>query len=139
MHLLQSFSCHRVPPGWEEFQLPGGHRLVPGTIEAETLVQHGSWFIVLAVHGNRDSRSYSTGWSKSQHIRAWPDNGGTTLLTSAGTGLCGPGDGDVAASQADGQDRISFDSLAPESNSVISTPRLASDSFTPVIGEYPRQ
>lgn len=35
--------------------------------------------------------------------------GGTTLLSSAGTGLCGPGDADVTASQIAGQDRIFID------------------------------
>lgn len=128
------------------------------TIEVQTLVQHGSWFILFVAHGNWDSCRYSTEWFKSQHIWAWANNGGTTLLSSAGTGLCGPGDADVAASQVAGQDRIFVDGWVRESNGVISTTpfgpgtprenanaarvmyaavlRFRSDGFTPVIGEY---
>ena len=128
------------------------------TIEVQTLVQHGSWFILFVAHGNWDSCSYSTEWFKSQHIWQWPNNAGTTLLSSAGTGLCGPGDADVTASQVGGQDRIFVDGWVRESKGVISTTpfgqgtprenvnaarvmyaavlRFGSDGFTPVIGEY---
>jgi hypothetical protein len=93
------------------------------TIEVEMLVQHGGWFILFVAHGNWDSCNYSTEWFKSQHAWAWPNNGGTTLLSSAGTGLCGPGDGDVAASQVASQDRIVTDGWVQRNKNtgVIST------------------
>jgi hypothetical protein len=133
------------------------------TIEVETLVQHGSWFILFVAHGNWDSCNYSTEWFKSQHVWAWPNNGGTTLLSTANTGLCGPGDGDVAASQVAGQDRIftdgwvqrntktgvittiPFRTVTPHENvdaarvMYAAVLKFASDGFTPVIGEYLRQ
>jgi len=129
------------------------------TIEVQALVQNGSWFILFVAHGNWDSCNYSTEWFKSQHIWAWQNNGGTTLLTSAGSGLCGPGDADVTASEVAGQDRIFVDGWVQESSGRISTIplgagtppqenvnaarvmyaailRFASDGYTPVIGEY---
>ena len=128
------------------------------TIEVQALVQNGPWFILFVAHGNWDSCNYSTEWFKSQHIWAWANNGGTTLLTSAGTGLCGPGDAVETASEVAGQDRIFLASWVQESNGVISTTpfgtgtpqenvnaarvmyaavlRFASDGYTPIVGEY---
>jgi len=51
------------------------------TTEAPSLVQHGSYFILFVAHGNWDTCNYSTEWFKSQHIWAWTNNAGTTLLS----------------------------------------------------------
>ncbi|HEY3903150.1 MAG TPA: family 43 glycosylhydrolase, partial [Streptosporangiaceae bacterium] len=133
------------------------------TIEAPSLIQHGSWFILFVAHGNFDSCNYSTEWFRSQHIWSWSNNGGTTLLTSSIThGLCGPGSADVTGSRIAGQDRIFFHAWVKEAKKVISTTPLpsnvaphegsnaarvmyaavltfGSDGFTPVIGAYQGQ
>src|SRR5262249_58317884 len=75
------------------------------TVEAPSLVQHGSWFVLFVAHGNWDSCGYSTRWYKSQHIWSW-SNTPTTLLTDASAGICGPGGADVTGSQVSGQNRI---------------------------------
>jgi arabinan endo-1,5-alpha-L-arabinosidase len=133
------------------------------TIEAPSLIQHGSWFILFVAHGNFDSCGYSTEWFRSQNIWSWSGNGGTTLLDRSSThGLCGPGSADVTGSRIAGQDRIFFHGWVTEKNKVISTtplsPKIApkegvnaarvmyaavltfgSDGFTPVIGAYQGQ
>lgn len=128
------------------------------TIEVQALVQSGPWFILFIAHGNWDSCNYTTEWFKSQHTWAWPNNGGTTLLTSADSGLCGPGDADITASEVAGQDRIFVASWVQESNGVITTTpfgpgtpqenvnaarvmyavvlRFGPDGYNPVVGEY---
>ena len=77
------------------------------TLEGPSLVQNGSWFILFIAHGNYATCGYSTQWYRSQHIWAW-SNSPTSLLTSASTGLCGPGGADVTGSQIAGQHRIFF-------------------------------
>jgi arabinan endo-1,5-alpha-L-arabinosidase len=76
------------------------------TIEAPSLIQNGSWFILFVAHGNFDSCNYSTEWFKSQHIWSWTSTAGTTLLNQSNTGLCGPGGADVTGSEVSGQDRL---------------------------------
>lgn len=133
------------------------------TIEAPSLIQNGSYFILFVAHGNWDTCGYSTEWFKSQHIWSWTNGGGTTLLNSSSTGgLCGPGSADVSASEVSGQDRIFFHGWVAESSGVISTTPLSSsvtpnegsnaarvmyaavltfgsDGYTPIIGAYQGQ
>src|ERR1700722_20148291 len=86
------------------------------TIEAPSLIQNGSYFILFVAHGNYDNCGYSTEWFKSQHIWSWTNDGGTTLLDSSSAGgLCGPGSADVAASEVAGQERIFFHAWDQES------------------------
>lgn len=133
------------------------------TIEAPSLIQHGSYFILFVAHGNFGSCGYSTVWFKSRHIWSWPNSGGTTLLDRSNTGgLCGPGSADVTGSRVAGQSRIFFHAWVKESNKVISTTPLppnvaphegtnaarvmyaailtfAPDGFTPIVGPYQGQ
>jgi arabinan endo-1,5-alpha-L-arabinosidase len=133
------------------------------TIEAPSLIQHGSWFILFVAHGNFDSCNYSTQWFRSQHIWSWSNNGGTALLSSSIThGLCGPGSADVTGSRIAGQDRIFFHGWVTETKKVISTKPLppnvspkegtnaarvmyaavltfGADGFTPIVGAYQGQ
>ncbi|HUB40746.1 MAG TPA: family 43 glycosylhydrolase [Streptosporangiaceae bacterium] len=132
------------------------------TIEAPALIQHGKWFVLFVAHGNFASCNYSTEWFSSQHIWSWNSGGGTTLLSSNGTHLCGPGTADVAASRVAGQDRIFFNGWVVEHRGVISTTPLpakvkprenvnaarvmyaavlkfGSDGFTPILGAYQGQ
>lgn len=133
------------------------------TIEAPSLIQHGSWFILFVAHGNFDKCAYSTEWFRSKNIWSWSISGGTTLIDSSNThGLCGPGSADVTESRVGGQDRIYFHAWVKESKKVISTTPLpptvtpkensnaarvmyaavltfGSDGFTPIIGAYQGQ
>jgi beta-xylosidase len=87
----------------------GGSYVFGDTIEAPTLVQNGSWFVLMVAHGSYGTCGYSTEWFKSQHIWAWTNSGGSTLLDSATTGeLCGPGSADISASEVSGQYRLFF-------------------------------
>jgi len=129
------------------------------TIEGLSLIQNGSYFVLFVAKGNYDSCGYSTEWFKSQHIWAWTNSGGTTLLDSSGTGLCGPGGADVSASEVSGQDRIFFHGWTEENSGTITsvplpssvTPKegsnaarvmyaavltFGSDGYTPVLGAY---
>lgn len=76
------------------------------TVEGPSLVQHGSWFVLFVAKGNYGLCSYSTAWYKSQHIWSWTNNSETPLLTSSGTGICGPGGADVTGSEVSGENRI---------------------------------
>lgn len=132
------------------------------TIEAPSLTQNGSYFILFVASGNYDSCGYSTEWFKSQHIWSWTNDGGTTLLDSSDTGLCGPGGADVSASEVSGQDRIFFHAWVEETNGDITTIPLpsnvapdegsnaarvmyaavltfGSDGYTPIVGAYQGQ
>src|SRR5215472_14628245 len=126
------------------------------TIEAPSLIQHGSYFILFVAHGNFGLCSYSTEWFKSRHIWSWQNNGGSTLLDSSITrGLCGPGSADVTVSRVAGQYRIFFHGWVNDRNGVISTTpsappnaarvmyaavlTFASDGFTPIVGPYQGQ
>lgn len=132
------------------------------TIEGPSLIQNGSYFVLFVAHGNFDTCGYSTEWFKSQHIWAWTNSGGTTLLDAASTGgLCGPGGADVSVAQVAGQDRIFFHGWVEKNNGTITTTPLpsdvtpsgsnsarvmyaavltfGSDGFTPVIGAYQGQ
>lgn len=126
------------------------------TIEAPSLIQNGSYFILFVAHGNYKKCTYSTEWYKSQHIWSWTNTGSTTLLDMAGTGgLCGPGGADVSTSEVSGQDRIFFhgwvtDGVTNQPTTVPATGAtirvmyaavltFASDGFTPVIGAYQGQ
>lgn len=133
------------------------------TIEAPSLIQHGSYFILFVAHGNFDSCGYSTVWFRTRHIWSWANNGGTVLLNSSNTrGLCGPGSADVTVSRVAGQFRIFFHAWVKEHNKVISTTplppnvaphegtnaarvmyaavlRFAPDGFTPIVGPYQGQ
>jgi arabinan endo-1,5-alpha-L-arabinosidase len=142
------------------FSSTGGYA---DTIEAPSLIQHGSYFILLVAHGNFDSCGYSTEWFKSRHIWSWPNNGGSTLLDSSSTdGLCGPGSADVTGSRVAGQYRIFFHAWVKEHKGVISTTPLPANvaphegsnaarvmyaavltfgpnGFTPIVGPYQGQ
>jgi len=133
------------------------------TIEAPSLIQHGSYFILFVAHGNFGSCGYSTVWFKTRHIWLWQNNGGSTLLDSSNTGgLCGPGSADVTGSRVPGQDRIFFHAWVKEQGGVISTTPLppnvaphegsnaarvmyaavltfAANGFTPIVGPYQGQ
>jgi arabinan endo-1,5-alpha-L-arabinosidase len=136
------------------------HQLVYSTsetIEAPSLIQNGSYFILFVAHGDFQNCTYSTEWYKSQHIWSWTNTGSTTLLDMSDTGgLCGPGGADVSASEVSGQDRIFFHGWVKDGTT--NTPGLAalgappairvmyaavltfaSDGFTPVIGAYQGQ
>ena len=146
------------------------HQLVYSTsqaIEAPSLVQNGSWFILFVAHGYFKSCAYSTLWYKSQNIWSWSNTGATTLLdTSSTSGLCGPGSADVTGSEAAGQNRIFFHGwVSIDSNGVTTTTPLppgtlsssiiegvnaarvmyaavltfGSDGYTPIIGAYQGQ
>jgi arabinan endo-1,5-alpha-L-arabinosidase len=132
--------------------LPDSHQLLASvdstTIEGPSLVQNGSWFILFVAHGNFGTCGYSTEWFKSQHIWAWTSTAGTTLLSSANTGVCGPGGADVSASEVAGQYRLflhgwvktgtTTPATAAQANTSASTRDMyaavltfASDGFTP--------
>lgn len=138
------------------------HELVYGTasaspadtIEAPSLIQNGSWFILFVAHGNWDSCGYSTQWYKSQHIWSWTHTGASDLLTMGNTGLCGPGGADVTASEVSGQDRIFLHGWVKPGTATPSAPStqeqesgqtrvmyaavltIGSDGYTPVVGSY---
>ncbi|GIH14305.1 family 43 glycosylhydrolase [Rugosimonospora africana] len=127
------------------------------TVEGPSLVQHGDYYVLFAAKGNYGLCGYSTVWYKSQHIWSW-DNTPTSLLTSANTGLCGPGGADVTGSQVAGQDRIFLHGWVcgsgttpctgaagqpdpganPNARRVMYAAVLtwAADGYTPVVGEY---
>ncbi len=132
------------------------------TIEAPSLIQNGSWFILFVAHGNFDNCGYATEWFKSQHEWSWTNTGGTTLMDSSSNGLCGPGSADVSTSEVAGQYRIFFHAWVKESSGVISTTPLpstttpdenvnaarvmyaavltfGSDGFTPTVGAFQGQ
>jgi arabinan endo-1,5-alpha-L-arabinosidase len=137
------------------------------TIEAPSLIQHGSYFILFVAHGNFGTCNYSTEWFKSQHIWAWTNNAGTTLLNGSSTsGMCGPGSADVTGSQVAGQDRIFFHAWVkittnPDGTKTVTTTpfgsgtpdenvsaarvmyaavlTFGSDGFTPVLGAFQGQ
>src|SRR5258705_10756621 len=81
------------------------------TIEGPSLIQHGNYFILFVSHGNYGLCSYSTQWFVSTHIWSWPNDGATSLLTSSGTNVCGPGGAAVTASEVSGQNRVFFPGL----------------------------
>ncbi len=92
------------------------------TIEAPTLIQHGSSFILFVAHGNFDSCNYSTQWYKSTNIWSWT-GAATTLLNQASTGICGPGTADITGSEVAGQSRIFLNGWVAQNGSTItSTP-----------------
>jgi hypothetical protein len=127
------------------------------TIEGPSLVQHGDYYVLFAAKGNYGLCGYSTVWYKSQHVWSW-DNTPTSLLTSANTGLCGPGGADVTGSQVAGQDRIFLHGWVcgsgttpctgapsqpdpganPNARRVMYAAVLTwgSDGYTPIVGEY---
>jgi len=101
------------------------------TLEGPSLVQHGSYFVLFIAHGNFATCQYSTIWYKSQHIWAW-SNAPTSLLTSAGTGLCGPGGADITGSEIAGQYRIFFHGWVGSTRELYAgVLTFASDGFTP--------
>jgi arabinan endo-1,5-alpha-L-arabinosidase len=145
--------------------LGDSHQLVfssSETIEAPSLIQNGSYFVLFVAHGNYKACSYSTEWFKSQHIWSWTNTGATTLLDTS-SGLCGPGSADVSASEVSGQDRIFFHGWVRNGTNTPATAAnsptgiseagtsaarrvmyaavltFASDGFTPVIGAYQGQ
>ncbi|MFF0342588.1 glycoside hydrolase family 43 protein [Kribbella sp. NPDC004875] len=69
-----------------------------GIIENPTMVQRGSQYILFASRYGYDNCSYATVWLRSTD--RWNFTGATenSLMTSAGTGLCGPGGADVTPS-----------------------------------------
>ncbi|MBB5874308.1 hypothetical protein F4553_007742 [Allocatelliglobosispora scoriae] len=69
-----------------------------GIIENPVMVQRGNQFVLLASRYGYDNCSYATVWLRSTD--RWHFGGATehTLLTTAGTGICGPGGGDVTPS-----------------------------------------
>ncbi|HEX3475679.1 MAG TPA: family 43 glycosylhydrolase [Kofleriaceae bacterium] len=117
------------------------------TVEAPSLVQHGSWFVLFVAHGNWESCEYSTQWYKSQHIWSW-SNAPTALLTHAGTKICGPGGADVTGSQVSGQNRIFLHGWIDKNGAAAGSPTGATrglyaavltwgaDGFTPHVGEF---
>ena len=87
----------------------GGAYQFSDTIEAPSLlVLPNGWFVLFVAHGNYDSCDYSTEWFKSQHPWSWTQTGGTTVLSQAQDGLCGPGGADVSGSEVAGQYRLFF-------------------------------
>lgn len=79
------------------------------TIEGPSLVQHGSWLILFAAHGNFGNCGYSTIWYASKSLWSWSNTPGGTLLSASSThGLCGPGGADVSGSKVAGQYRLFF-------------------------------
>jgi beta-xylosidase len=69
-----------------------------GIIENPTMVQRGTSFVLFASRFGFDNCSYATVWLRSAD--RWHFGGATehTLLTTAGTGICGPGGADVSTS-----------------------------------------
>ncbi|WP_212825383.1 family 43 glycosylhydrolase [Catellatospora sp. TT07R-123] len=69
-----------------------------GIIENPVLVQRGSQFVLLASRYGYDNCSYATVWLRSTD--RWHFGGATehSLLTTAGSGICGPGGADVTES-----------------------------------------
>jgi hypothetical protein len=67
-----------------------------GIIENPVMVQKGSQFVLLASRYGYDNCSYATVWMRSTN--KWSFSGATehSLMTSSGTGLCGPGGADVS-------------------------------------------
>ncbi len=99
------------------------------TIEAPSLIQNGSWFVLFVAHGNFDSCGYSTEWFKSQNIWGWAGSTASTFLDSAQAGICGPGTADVTNAEVAGQSRIFFNGWVNEANGTItSTPYSGSGS-----------
>ncbi|WP_155370819.1 family 43 glycosylhydrolase [Catellatospora vulcania] len=69
-----------------------------GIIENPVLVQRGNQFVLFASRYGYDNCSYATVWLRSAD--RWHFGGATehSLLTTAGTGICGPGGSDVTTS-----------------------------------------
>jgi len=69
-----------------------------GIIENPTMVQRGSQYVLFASRYGYDNCSYATVWLRSTD--RWNFAGATehSLMTSSGTGLCGPGGADVTPS-----------------------------------------
>lgn len=69
-----------------------------GIIENPTMVQRGSQYVLLASRYGYDNCSYATVWLRSTNRWDFATATEHTLMTSAGTGLCGPGGADVTPS-----------------------------------------
>jgi hypothetical protein len=114
------------------------------TIEGPSLVQHGDWFVLFVSHGAYDTCNYATHWYASQHIWSWADTP-HTLLTTANSGVCGPGGADVTGSQVAGQLRIFFHGWVKDGRPAggasgarremyAAVLGFAADGFTPHVG-----
>jgi arabinan endo-1,5-alpha-L-arabinosidase len=121
------------------------------TIEAPSLIQRGTWYVLFVAHGNFDTCDYETRWYASQHIWSWPTGSsgiGNPLLNKGSSGLCGPGGADVTDSQVAGQNRLFFHGWidpstnlpARDANSVrrmyAAVLTWGSDGYTPIIPSF---
>lgn len=76
------------------------------TVEAPSLVQNGSHFILFTSHDDFANCTYDTEWFQTTSIWAWNSNAGTALLTTANSLVCGPGGATVTGSEVAGQYRM---------------------------------
>lgn len=76
-----------------------------GIIENPVMVQKGSYFVLFASRYGYDNCSYATVYWKSTSRWTFSDNADTSLMTTSGTGICGPGGADIVPA-LDGGTRI---------------------------------
>lgn len=69
-----------------------------GIIENPSMVQRGSHYILLASRYGYENCSYATVWLRSTSRWKFASAAEHSLLTTAGSGICGPGGADVARS-----------------------------------------
>lgn len=69
-----------------------------GIVEAPAMVQRGSTYVLFASRFGFDNCSYATVYHQSSDLWNFAGTTEHSLLTSAGTGLCGPGGADVTPS-----------------------------------------
>jgi beta-xylosidase len=69
-----------------------------GIVEAPAMVQQGSTYVLFASRFGYDNCSYATVYHQSSNVWDFAGTSEHSLLTSAGTGLCGPGGADVTPS-----------------------------------------
>ena len=77
----------------------------PGVVENPVIVHRPQGWVMLLSEGDYTRCSYQTVWLRSPSLLDWSVVESGTLLSSATTGLCGPGGADVAVAPG-GQQRL---------------------------------
>ncbi len=76
-----------------------------GIVENPVMVQRGSQYVLMSSRYGYDNCSYATVWWRSTSRWSFDDNASHSLMTTSGTGICGPGGADVVAA-LDGGTRL---------------------------------
>ena len=69
-----------------------------GIIENPVMVQRGNYYVLLASRFGFDNCSYATVWMRSTGRWNFANAAEHTLLSTSGTGICGPGGADISPS-----------------------------------------